>query len=80
MSYYVSDRLQLRIKSNTKALSPEAQQQIKQLGPQISANSPEPLIKLAKIAKQFGAKAQWLDSGRAIPFNQGIEMMRQAGG
>jgi len=80
MSYYVSDRLQLRIKSNTKALSPEAQQQIKQLGPQIDGKNPEPMIKLAKIAKQFGAKVQWLDSGRAIPFNQGIEMMRQAGG
>ena len=36
--------------------------------------------KWVRCTKQFGAKAQWLDSGRAIPFNQGIEMMRQAGG
>ena len=80
MSYYVSDSLQLRISKNKETLSPEAQQQVKALQSQIDGRNPEPLIKLANIAKQYGATVKWLNNGRAIPFNQGIELMRQAGG
>lgn len=81
MDYRVSDNLSMHIRFDRNNKPSERQMQaLKTMQQKAQGGSKQPLIDLASGARRAGASVTFkLGNGSAIPFNQGVEMLRQAG-
>ena len=79
----IGDNLSLHIRFDPNKKPSERQvQALKTMQQKAQGGSKQPLIDLALMSKNAGANVTFKspENGPAIPFNQGVEMLRQAGG